>query len=272
MRAGNNRWRYGWTAAVLAAFFASLSVGVSAGEPVRATGTVEPEEIVDVGAQVTGMIKSLGLDPSSPGKAIDYGSRVEAGTVLARLDDAVYQADVEAAQAVVARAEAELEDAKVKVKFGIIGAPTQLLVPAIEATLAKYRAELKRAQVNLGYTLIKSSVKGVIIDRRVNVGQIVGPTPTPGSSLFLIAKDLRKLQVWVSVPEKHISRIRVGTPTTFTVDAFPKRVFQGKVKQIRLNAQMTQNVVTYTVVVTTDNSDGKLLPYLTANVEFPTDP
>ena len=197
-------------ASVPAAFFASLSVGVSAGEPVRATGTVEPEEIVDVGAQVTGMIKSLGLDPSSPGKAIDYGSRVEAGTVLARLDDAVYQADVEAAQAVVARAEAELEDAKVKVKFGIIGAPTQLLVPAIEATLAKYRAELKRAQVNLGYTLIKSSVKGVIIDRRVNVGQIVGPTPTPGSSLFLIAKDLRKLQVWVSVPEKHISRIRVG--------------------------------------------------------------
>jgi HlyD family secretion protein len=268
MRAGDNPWRYGWTAAVLAAIYASLSFNVLAGEPVRAPGTVEPEDIVEVGARVTGMIASLGADPNSPRKTIDYGSRVEAGTVLARLDDAIYRAQVEIAQAEVARAEAELKDAKAKASVGAPGpAP---LVPVAEATLAKCLAELKLADANLSYTLIKSPIRGVVIDRRVNVGQIVGPTPN--ASLFLIASDLRKLQVWVSVPEKHVSRIKVGTLATFTVDAYPQLVFQGKVKQIRPNAQMTQNVVTYTVVVTADNSEGKLLPYLTANVEFQAEP
>jgi HlyD family secretion protein len=110
----------------------------------------------------------------------------------------------------------------------------------------------------------------VIIDRRVNIGQtVVASLNAP--SLFLIAKDLRRMQVWSSVNEADIGRIQVDMPVRFTVDAYPGETFRGKVTQIRLNATMTQNVVTYTVVVTTDNSSGKLLPYLTANVQFEVD-
>ena len=107
----------------------------------------------------------------------------------------------------------------------------------------------------------------MIIDRRVNIGETVASSlNTP--SLFLIAKDLTNIQVWASVNEADIGNIHPGQPVTFTVDAFPNRVFHGLVNKVRLNATMTQNVVTYTVEVNTDNSDGKLLPYLTANVNF----
>ena len=112
-----------------------------------------------------------------------------------------------------------------------------------------------------------SPVNGVIIDRRVTIGETVASSlNTP--SLFLIAKDLTRMQVWASVNEADIGNIHPGQDVTFTVDAFPNRVFHGKVNKVRLNATMTQNVVTYTVEVNTDNSDGKLLPYLTANVNF----
>jgi HlyD family secretion protein len=107
----------------------------------------------------------------------------------------------------------------------------------------------------------------VIIDRRVNIGQtVVSSLSAP--SLFLIAKDLKRMQVWVPVNEADIGNIQTGQPVSFTADAFPGQVFQGEVGKVRLNATMTQNVVTYTVEVITDNSDGKLLPYLTANVKF----
>src|SRR5208337_2698142 len=129
------------------------------------------------------------------------------------------------------------------------------------------QATLKKAQDNLSYCTIISPVKGVIIDRRVNIGQtVVSSLNTP--SLFLIAKDLNRLQVWVSVNEADIGRIHPGQPATFTVDAYPGEVFPGEVGKVRLNATMTQNVVTYTVEINTDNSGGKLLPYLTANVNF----
>ena len=107
----------------------------------------------------------------------------------------------------------------------------------------------------------------MIVDRRVNIGQtVVASLNAP--SLFLIAKDLRRLQVWISVNEADIGQIRTGQQVAFTVDAFPGEVFQGEVGKIRLNAVVTQNVVTYTVEVTTDNADGRLLPYLTANAKF----
>jgi HlyD family secretion protein len=126
---------------------------------------------------------------------------------------------------------------------------------------------LRRSDQNFEYCTIRSPVKGVIIDRRVNIGQtVVASLSAP--SLFLIAKDLKRLQIWVSVNEADIGHIRPGQPVSFTVDAFPGRVFQGQVEKVRLNASMTQNVVTYTVEVTTDNRDGRLLPYLTANVKF----
>ena len=140
-------------------------------------------------------------------------------------------------------------------------------VTAAEAAHAQKKAVLKEAQLKLSYTTIKSPVVGVIIDRRVNVGQMTSVGPN-APSLFLIAKDLRRIQVWASVNEADVGRIHVGMPVSFTVATYPGKTFRGKVTQIRLNATMTQNVVTYTVVIGTDNADGRLLPYLTAQVQF----
>ncbi len=274
---------------------------------ISATGTVEPEEVIDVGAQVAGQILSFGKDAS--GKTVDYGSMVEAGTVLARIDDSLYAADaaqteaqVQAGRAAVQRAEADLGQLRAKLqqterdwqrarKLG----PSEALAEAsfdayksayesavanlavgqaavlqAKAGLSQSEALLRRARRNLGYCTITSPVKGVIIDRRVNIGQtVVSSLNAP--SLFLIAKDLRRMQVWVAVNEADIGKIRPGQPVTFTVDAFPGETFRGEVGKVRLNASMTQNVVTYTVEVTTDNSNGRLLPYLTANVQFELD-
>lgn len=136
-----------------------------------------------------------------------------------------------------------------------------------QAAVVQAQAALQRAQRNLGYCTIVSPVDGVIIDRRVNIGQtVVASLSAP--SLFLIARDLKRMQVWVSVNEADIGSIRPGEPVTFTVDARPGRTFRGVVGKTRLNATMTQNVVAYTVEVVTDNSSGELLPYLTANVQF----
>jgi HlyD family secretion protein len=271
---------------------------------ISATGTVEPEEVIDVGAQVAGKIVAFGKDKN--GKTVDYGSVVEEGTVLARIDDALYAADAAAAQAqlgqtkaALQRSEADLNQLKAKAyqtqrdwararKLGPSDALSQTDFDAAQsdyeiakANLAVGRAAIvqakmsvkqseaafKRAQQNLSYCTIVSPVKGVIIDRRVNIGQtVVASLNAP--SLFLIAKDLKRLQVWVSVNEADIGHIHPGQPVTFTVDAYPGEVFKGEVGKVRLNATMTQNVVTYTVEVVTDNSSGKLLPYMTANVKF----
>lgn len=257
---------------------------------IGATGTVEPEEVVDVGAQVAGQINAFGKDIH--GQPVDYGSVVDAGTVLAKIDDSLYAADVEqaranltSADAGVAQAQAKLEQARQDWQRAQKLGPSEALAPSAydqykaafeiakadlavaQATVGQTRAALHRAERNLGYCTITSPVRGVIVDRRVNIGQtVVASLNAP--SLFLIAQDLKRIQVWVSVNEADIGHIQPGQDVTFTVDAFPGRAFHGQVGKIRLNASMTQNVVTYTVVVTTDNADGKLLPYLTANVQF----
>ena len=138
-----------------------------------------------------------------------------------------------------------------------------------EAEIMQAKAAVEMAQLNLEYTKIISPVDGVVIDRRVNVGQIV-VAGLNAPSLFLIARDLKKLEIWASVNEADIAQVQVGQNAQFTVAALPERTFQAKVSQVRLNAQMTQNVVTYTVVVSVDNPDGKLLPYMTADVQFET--
>ena len=271
---------------------------------IGATGTVEPEEVVDVGAQVAGQIIAFGKDQY--GKTVDYGSIIEAGTVLAEIDKTVYEAEVamstaqlEQAKAGQQLAEADLVQVKAKLEqakrewdraqklgpsealaassFDAYKSAYEIAQASIgvgEAAIAQARASvaqaeagLKRAQRNLSYCTIKSPVKGVIIDRRVNIGQtVVASLNAP--SLFLIAKDLTRMQVWVSVNEADIGSIRPNQPVTFTVDAYPGETFRGEVGKLRLNATMTQNVVTYTVEVLTDNSNGKLLPYLTANMQF----
>jgi HlyD family secretion protein len=136
-----------------------------------------------------------------------------------------------------------------------------------KAAIEQAQATLDLADTNLAYTVIRSPVDGVIVDRRMNVGQtVVAALNAP--SLFLLAKDLSKMEVWASVNEADIGRIREGMKVTFRVDAFPGKKFEGVVDTVRLNATMTQNVVTYTVVVNFDNRKYNLLPYLTANVEF----
>ena len=271
---------------------------------ISATGTVEPEEVIDVGAQIAGQIMSFGKDAG--GRTVDYGSVVEAGTVLASIDDSLYSADaaqaeaqVRSGRAALQRSEADLGQLRAKLqqaerdwqraqklwpsealaeasydayKSAYESAAANLAVgqAAIlqaNAGLAQAEALRRRAQRNLSYCTITSPVKGVIIDRRVNIGQtVVASLNAP--SLFLIAKDLKRMQVWVAVNEADIGKIRPGQPVTFTVDAFPGETFRGEVGKVRLNASMTQNVVTYTVEIVTDNSNGRLLPYLTANVQF----
>ena len=259
---------------------------------IAATGTVEPEELVDVGAQVAGLIVEFGTDPHDSTKLIDFGSVVEKGTVLARIDPTPYEAALDQAKANLQQAEGNQIQLEAKLyqaerdwkrakrlilnksiadldydtaQFNYESARSGVAVG--RATIAQMRAALRMAVVNLGYTTIASPVRGVIIDRRVNIGQtVVASLNAP--SLFLIAKDLRRMQVWASVNEADIGHIRLDMPVRFTVDARGSQVFHGKVTQIRMNATMTQNVVTYTVVVTTDNSQGLLLPYLTANAQF----
>jgi len=259
---------------------------------ISATGTVEPEEVVDVGAQIMGRVVEFGRDPKDPSKFVDYGSVVEEGTVLARIDPTPYEATLEQAEAALQRAKAELlqleakyeqaekewrraetlrsKNAIAETDYDTIVANHKAAKANLEVGKANVRqqeAAVRVAKTNLGYTTIVSPVRGVILDRRVNIGQtVVASLNAP--SLFLIAKDLRRMQVWASVNEADIGRVRVDMPVRFTVDAYPGELFHGKVSQIRLNATMTQNIVTYTVVITTDNKDGKLLPYLTANVQF----
>jgi HlyD family secretion protein len=261
---------------------------------INTTGTIEPEEVVDVGAQVAGRVESFGADLDHPKKTIGYGSRVEQGTVLARLDSALFHtrldqargnvakagADIEQAQAKLRQAERELERCrKLKSREGVVIAASeyeaalanyesaQAMLAVSQAALAVANADLEEATVNLGYATIRSPVKGIILDRRVNIGQVVvASLNTP--SLFLIAKDLSRLEIWSSVNETDIGSVHVGQTVRFTVSSLPRDAFEGKVAQIRLNASMTQNVVTYTVVIGVDNSGGRLLPYLTARLQF----
>ena len=271
---------------------------------ISATGTVEPEELVNVGAQVQGMIAKFGTDTA--GKSVDYGSVIREGDILALIDDSLYSAELKSAEAEQLQAKASIQSAMANIqqseakcklalqeweraqqlyptnaiakttydtaKADYDAAVADLAVQKAslaqaEAALAAANAAQERAARNLGYCTIKSPVDGVIIDRRVSIGQtVVSSMSAP--SLFLIAKDLKRMQIWVSVNEADVGMIKVGQPVIFSVDAFQGREFKGEVQKIRLNATMSQNVVTYVVEVGTDNSDGTLLPYLTANVKF----
>ena len=273
---------------------------------ISASGTIEPVKAVDIGAQVAGIIKSFGTDIN--GKTIDYGSVVNEGAVLAKIDDSVYAADLAVANAQMEQAKAgeltsaanleqmkakltqteaewtraqELSRAKLlagsdydstKANYKVAQANVSVAEAAVaqaKASSVQAKAAVEKAQRNLDFCTIVSPVRGVIIDRRVNIGQtVVSSFNAP--SLFLIANDLTKMQIWVAVNEADVGRIIPGAPATYTCDAFAGREFHGTVNRVRLNATMTQNVVMYTVEVNTDNPDNLLLPYLTANVHFVT--
>jgi HlyD family secretion protein len=271
---------------------------------VSVTGTVEPRNVVDVGAQVSGTIVKFGTD--ADGHEVDYDSPVNKGTVLAIIDPANYAARVDSDKAALAEAQANVAVAKAKYqtyvaayedaaadwkraqKLGDQGMAlpvtqydsyksTYLQAKAnlalgkasiVQAQMAVNvaKATLKNDEITLSYCTITSPVKGVVIDRDVDIGQTVASSfNTP--SLFLLAENLKKIQVWASVNEADIGRIKKGQSVTFTVDALPGKVFHGVVSQVRLNATVVQNVVTYTVVIDTNNANGELLPYLTAQAE-----
>ena len=273
---------------------------------IAASGTIEPEELVDVGSQVSGKIVAFGTD--AKGAEVDYCSIVTNGMILARIDDVTYLADLDVARAQQARALANVESAKAserkarvdldharkdwerakRIGVGLAlsqsdydayeasheSAEAALAVATAaigqaEAAVVEAKASVEKAERNLGYCTISAPVDGVVIDRRVNLGQTVVSSMSV-SSLFLVAKDLAHMRIWAAVNEADVGQIHEGQGVAFTVDAFPGRTFRGTVRRVRLNATITSNVVTYVVEIDCDNPDGTLLPYLTANVEFET--
>jgi HlyD family secretion protein len=248
---------------------------------VRATGIIQPQELVDVGTQVTGPVTELNAD---------FNSRVKAGQIIARIDPAPYEARVAQDKANLKRSMAEVEQARARLaqaerdlvrsrelsqrelisESALDAAETNrdTLVAQLklaEATVDQYKAALHLSETNLQYTIIKSPVDGVVIARNVNEGQTVVAN-LQAQTLFVIATDLKHVEVEASIPEADIGDIRVGQPVTFTVDAYADDVFRGTVSEVRLSATTFQNVVTYPVIVEADNPEDKLMPGMTANI------
>jgi len=252
-------------------------------QTVTATGTVNPVSTVLVGTQVSGTIKQI---------YVDFNSPVKKGQVVAQIDPAIFEAQVEqakanlfSAKANLQKAEASLIDAKrtmernrelfsrnLIAKSDLDTAETnyetaKAQVDAAKAQVLQTEAALKYAETNLRYTRILSPVDGIVVSRNVDVGQTVAAsfqTPT----LFNIAQDLTKMQIDTNVAEADIGRVKIGQDVEFTVDAYPDMIFKGVVLQVR-NAPITvQNVVTYDVVIKVDNPELRLKPGMTANVSI----
>jgi len=250
---------------------------------VTATGTVNPVTTVLVGTQVSGTIKNI---------YVDFNSPVKKGQLIAQIDPALFEAQVNQAKANLLSAKANLEkaeatsvDAKRTMERNKELLAKNLIaqsdfdtaetnyetakasVSAAKSQVAQSEAALSSAEINLFYTKIVSPVDGIVVSRNVDVGQTVAAsfqTPT----LFSIAQDLTKMQIDTSVAEADIGNVKVGQDVEFTVDAYPDITFKGKVWQVR-NAPITvQNVVTYDVVIQVDNPELKLKPGMTANVSI----
>jgi HlyD family secretion protein len=252
---------------------------------VSSTGTLAAVITVQVGTQVSGTIMKL---------FVDFNSTVHKGEAIAEIDPALFTAQVKQtkgnylnSQGTLEKMKADLVDARRNLERnrqllqqGIISQGdydtadnrcNQALaaVKAAEGSVIQTRGTYDQAQTNLRYATIRSPVDGTVVSRNVDVGQTVAAsfqTPT----LFTIAQDLTKMEIQTSVDESDISRIRVGQPVTFTVDAYPEIRFAGTVRQIRNSPVVTQNVVTYVVVVNVDNKELKLKPGMTANVSIET--
>jgi HlyD family secretion protein len=236
---------------------------------ISANGTLNPTIQVSVGTQVSGTVKLL---------HVDFNSRVKAGQVLAELDPSLLEAAAAQSRANLASAQAQFAVAQSKftrskqlfqqgfISQAELDADRQQLdvtTALVKTTQAKVRAD----EVNLRYSIIRSPIDGVVVARNVDVGQTVAAsfqTPT----LFLIAKDLRQMQIDTNIAEADIGAIRVGLPVKFTVDAFADCEFRGAVRQIRINPSVQQNVVSYNVVVGFDNDSGVLLPGMTGHVKI----
>lgn len=257
---------------------------------IRASGTLEPEEVVEVRALVEGTINKLAND--SEGKPISFNSEVQAGALLAQIDDKPFVENIEFAKANLVLAEADLAQAKARLDLAVAElkrAQEQLknktaaqsdvdvaelkvndakaIVASNEAGLALKKVLLKQAVVDLDHTHITSPIKGVIIDLRVNVGGLAR-IGTDAPALFVVATDLKKMQLRVLIDEAQIAQIHEKQVVHFTTKLRPGKVFDAQVSKIRLNAQMARDVVSYTVEVPVNDARGELIPYLTAAAEF----
>ncbi len=238
-------------------------------QSVSANGTLNPVSLISVGTQISGIVRKL---------YVDFNDRVEKDQVLLELDSALSTAAITQSQSSVRNNQASVElatanEKRIRELYAQEYVSKQELDTAVQvlksakAQLDSARGLLTRDQTNLNFTIIRSPVSGIVVNRVVDVGQTVAAsfqTPT----LIQIAQDLAKMQIDTSFAEADIGKIKEGQHVKFNVDAFPNRNFEGVVKQVRLNSTNTSNVVTYNVVVSVDNSDLTLLPGMTAYVNI----
>lgn len=265
---------------------------------IDATGTINPVTSVQVGSQVSGMIYKL---------YVDFNSKVTKGEVIAEIDPKLFQgavlqaqADLQNAQALLAAAKANLAKDQAtlqqnkldyeravglqregvnsqqqldqaKATFDAITAQVgsdRAAIQQAEAQVAQKAATLKVAQTNLDYTIIRAPINGTVVNRSIDIGQTVAAS-LQAPTLFTIALDLTKMQVYAKTDEGDVGQIRPGQKADFQVDAFPKEMFHGAVYQVRMNATSIQNVVTYDTIVNFENPELKLFPGMTAYVSIP---
>ena len=236
---------------------------------ITANGTLNPVTVVNVGTQVSATVTKLYTDFNQP---------VKAGQILLELDPALIKASVaqieanmRSAEATMRLAESTMKRNQELVSKGFISSQTleQNLkeLDVAKAQVAQVKSQLDREKINLAYTIIRSPINGIVIDRKVDVGQTVAAsfnTPT----LFQIAQSLEAMQIDTSVAEADVGSVKQGMPVKFTVDAYPDRDFKGAIRLVRLNPSINQNVVTYNVVVDVTNEKSELKPGMTAQVSF----
>ena len=243
---------------------------------ISATGTLSAISTVTVGSQISGQVTDI---------LVDFNSQVKKGDILARIDPSTYNAQIASARASLAQAQATLRNAELDFqRKSDLGKQKLVAVSDVDlarAALDQARAQVNSAQaairqqtastqttrVNLERTVIRSPVDGVVLTRKIEPGQTVAASLS-APELFTIAEDLGKMKIELAVDESDIGQVKVGQSVSFTADAFADRQFKGTVEQVRLAATTTNNVVTYPVVVTVDNTDGTLLPGLTVNAEI----
>jgi HlyD family secretion protein len=236
---------------------------------VSATGALSAVTTVAVGTQVSGQVSEL---------YVDFNDRVKKGQLLARIDPTLArqavadaQATVESRRADLALAQREYERNRQLVRDGLVAESafdeSQSRLAVNRATVKSAQVALDRARQNLAYTDILAPIDGVVVERNVDRGQTVAAS-LQAPQLFLIANDLSQMQILASVDESDIGMIEQGQSAKFTVQALPRETFTGTVKQVRLQSTTQDNVVSYTVVLSVSNPQGKLLPGMTANVDF----
>lgn len=236
-------------------------------QTVTATGTLKPVVNIEVGSQISGIIQTL---------YVDFNSEVKSNQVIAQLDPSTYRANVSSAEGDLANAQASLELAQINAKRAADLFKDKLIsqsdfdqsVAALHQAEAQVKiksASLERAKVDFDRCTIYAPVDGIVIDRKVEIGQTVAASMS-APVLFQIANDLSRMQINASVAEADVGTVTAGQMVEFTVDAFPYRKFHGKVTQVRNSPITVQNVVTYDTIIEVNNDDLKLKPGMTANV------